>query len=109
MLGYVEALRTGRAVYALAAQITLGSIDDDDRRRVEDLLGHLDLVDPVVTVDDKTIAIEAIVSNDRRHLRALMRGMLEHVAGPLHDARRVVVVQFAASTAARDQPYSAYR
>ncbi|HEY5950651.1 MAG TPA: hypothetical protein VIV40_34400 [Kofleriaceae bacterium] len=106
ILGYAELLATRRVVTAITAKITLASIEPDDRERVVDLLGHVDTVDPVVTVDDKTIVIEALVSGS---VQKFAHSLLEDVVQRLHEARRVVVVELTATTADRAAAFDAYR
>jgi len=106
VLGYVEVLSSRLVVAAITAKITLASIEDEDRERVIDLLGRLDTVDPVVTVEANTIRIELLISGSAKRF---MRDLIDHVARALHQARQVVVVELAASTADPAKPYDLYR
>jgi hypothetical protein len=105
-MGYVQVLYTPLVVAALTAKITLDSVEPEDRERTIDLLGKLDTVDPVVRIEDNTIVIEVLVSGS---VKKFLRTFVEAVAKPLHELRRVVVVQLLASTADPATPYDVYR
>jgi hypothetical protein len=109
VVGYETVLATRRVVIAISSILTLDSVDDDDRARVADLVGHLEVEDPTIVVEDTKLVIDALVVPSHRALRRFMRGVLEHVAVHLHAARGVRSVQFVATTAAHDRPSSFYR
>ena len=104
--GYVELLRTPLVVTAIIAHVRLGSIELEDRERVVDLLGTLDTVDPVVTLDGNTIKIEVLVAGP---VQKFTRDLIEKVIVPLHDARTVQRLHLSPSTADPATPLDLYK
>jgi len=103
--GYIELLRTPLVVTAIVAHLQLSSVEPDDRERVVDLLGTLDTVDPVVTIDGNTIKIEVLVAGP---VRKFTRELIEKVVRPLHDARTVQRLLLSPSTADPATPLDLY-
>jgi hypothetical protein len=105
VVGYLEVLQEPRTITAFSVRVTLDTVEQDDRDRIVDLLGRLDSVDPVVTVDGTTLVVDVLCSGSPR---TFLRSLIERVALVVHEARRVRVVQISASTAARSASYDIY-
>jgi hypothetical protein len=106
VIGYVELLETRLVVTALVVHIELFTVEPDDRDRVNDLLGKLETVDPVVRIDGTTMVIEMLMAAP---VKIFVRELIAKVVMPLHDARKVRAVHLKPSTADPSTPYDAYR